>query len=270
MEAMALTLFLHDMRGADEAEPNVDLTHLSRKSDNVRPLPEKLAVPEFEALIERRRLVDLCRRSAERHAATIICGRSGTGKSALAAAYLAGQEKIAWYTVDSGDNDFNVFARYFAAAVGGLPLPEIASTGEGEPKQANIADVLVNVFASISRERRRGLTVVLDDLHHVFDADWFPEFFNLLVYSIPAESHLMMLCRSRPPVPLWRLRSKQVVNLIDEQALAVDRAEAIELCSKLGIAGVKAAAIAKDSLSRIEKIVQAAEALRPPKAIVRR
>jgi ATP/maltotriose-dependent transcriptional regulator MalT len=267
---MALTLFLNDMPGGDEAETSGSLSHIGEKSVNVRGLPEKLAVPEFGPLIERRRLVDLCRRSADRHAATIICGRSGTGKSALAASFLAGREKVAWYTVDSGDIDFSVFARYFAAALQGVAAHEIASTLNGELQQAEIADFLVNCFASLPRERRLGLTIVLDDFHHVFDAEWFPEFFNLLVFSLPAESHLMLLCRSRPPVPLWRLRSKQVANVIDEQSLAVDRGEAIELCSKFGVSGAQAAAIARSSFGRIEKIVRASQALKLKKGTASR
>jgi ATP/maltotriose-dependent transcriptional regulator MalT len=61
--------------------------------------------------------------------------------------------------------------------------------------------------------------IVLDDIHHLFDAHWFGDFFNLLLYSLPAGSHLLMLCRSRPPGPVWRLRSKQMLDVLDERSL---------------------------------------------------
>ena len=61
----------------------------------------------------------------------------------------------------------------------------------------------------------RGL-LVLDNVHHLFDAGWFPEFFRQMIISLGPETRLLMLCRSRPSAPLWRLRSKQMLNVIDE------------------------------------------------------
>jgi LuxR family maltose regulon positive regulatory protein len=140
---------------------------------------------------------------------------------------------VAWYTIDSTDTDWGVFSNYLWAAIAGggysADLAE-STTDEG------IATFLTKLFAAAAkRSRKKELLIVLDGLHHVFDARWFAPFFMHLLSSVPTNAHLLMLCRSRPALPLWRLRSKQVLNVIDERMLAFDAEETAQLCEKLGI-----------------------------------
>ena len=97
-----------------------------------------------------------------------------------------------------------------------------------------ISTFLADLFASASK-KNSDMLVVIDDIHHVFDAPWFAEFFTLLLSSALPNTHILMLCRSKPPLPLWRLRSKQVLNVIDEKVLAFDLEETVEWCRKLGM-----------------------------------
>jgi ATP/maltotriose-dependent transcriptional regulator MalT len=72
----------------------------------------------------------------------------------------------------------------------------------------------------------------LDDLHLVYDTSWLAQFFAGLIPILPREVHLLICARSLPPGTLWRVRSKQVLTVVDENALAFTLDEARELCGE--------------------------------------
>jgi ATP/maltotriose-dependent transcriptional regulator MalT len=51
---------------------------------------------------------------------------------------------------------------------------------------------------------------------------------------------VLILARSLPPAPLWRLRSKQSLDVIEEGALAFTPAEAEELFASYGLSAAEA------------------------------
>lgn len=219
-----------------------DLLSATTRSAALDSLPfieEKLRIPRFDGLIERPRIEAMLENASERFVANLISGRAQTGKTATAAAYAEKYRRVAWYTLDAADNSWHIFSRYFARSVvsaartpsGGLAPAEVRI-----PEAEDVADFLVKLLPqTYSSDIGEPLLVVLDDLHHVFDAHWFEDFFNLLLFSLPSSVHLLMLCRGKPPLPLWRLRSKQLLNVIDEKTLAFDRAETEQLYKKLGV-----------------------------------
>ena len=73
---------------------------------------------------------------------------------------------------------------------------------------------------------------MLDGIHHLFDADWFGGFFNILLLFAFPKLHLLLLCRSKPPNPLWRLRSKQLLGRYRRKTLAFNRDETDNCSSK--------------------------------------
>src|ERR1041384_6735435 len=85
--------------------------------DGVHILNEKLEIPQCAGLIERPRLIEKLERSLGQFAATLVSGRAGTGKTSIAAAYARTRKTIAWFTVESSDVDWNVFATYLRAGV---------------------------------------------------------------------------------------------------------------------------------------------------------
>jgi ATP/maltotriose-dependent transcriptional regulator MalT len=105
---------------------------------------------------------------------------------------------------------------------------------------------------------REDALIVLDDLHHIFDAEWFGEFFKLLLYSLPMNAHVLLLCRSKPPSPLWRLRSKQVLNVIDEDQLAFTTDETAQLFQAYGCREVGPEAARIESFGRAARLVEMA------------
>ncbi len=194
----------------------------------------KLKMPAQQKTIERPRLIGLLSRSIEQFPATLISGRAGTGKTALAAAFSQTVGNYGWYSVESSDREWPVFRRYFARFIQANVSPnQQQSDCDPEPRciqETDVARFLVNAFAvSYAQPTAVPRLLVMDDIHHIFDAHWFDEFFQLLLFSLPSNMHLLMLCRSKPPSPLWRLRSKQMLNVLDEKVIAFTPTETEEL-----------------------------------------
>jgi len=85
------------------------------------------------------------------------------------------------------------------------------------------------------------LLIVIEDLHLVYDAPWIVSFFRTLLPLLPTDVHVVIASRSLPPAPLWRMRSKQNLTVIDEPDLAFTRQEAIQLFELHGLSPDQAA-----------------------------
>lgn len=273
---MMMSFFLHD--SLDEGSTETISSPSRPRSSTVpaqreepRILREKLRPPQIGQTLSRPRLADLLDRSLEQSCATLVSGRAGTGKTVLAAEYARRHRNTGWLTVEASDSDWNTFAAYFAecvadAAKGRPDAYEAASGSEdtcaGEKieiataSDAAIAQFLVSTFTPISAKGRRRFLIVLDDLHKIFDAEWFGRFFHLLLYSLPENCRLLLLCRSKPPAPLWRLRSKQMLNVIDEKLLAFNPAETAQLFKGKGLTQEEIAQAQTESFGRVSKMVQ--------------
>ncbi len=238
-----------------------DLFHTNGlESDDFHILREKLRVPVVEGTITRPRLARALERSRRQFPATLITGRAGTGKTAIAAAFAQDSGKTCWYTVDAADTDWPVFSRYLAESLtGSKSCDERPDQGSQLEKcsQGDIAYFLLrHLVRDESKTKDTASLIVLDDIHHIFDTDWFEDFFYLLICSLPADSHLLLLCRSKPPAPLWRMRSKQMLNVLDEKELAFDAEETQVLSTSLGIPISKAEMAREKSFGRISKMLQ--------------
>lgn len=221
-------------------------------------LRDKLRIPFIGNVLKRSRIDALLERSIEQFPATLISGRSGTGKTALAASFAARFEETAWYTAESADMDWNNFARYLAAAVSSnvSRCTEVQTSGsDGSPTQSDIAAFLLRCFAPKTAAGGRRSLLVLDDIHHIFDADWFEDFLNLMLYSLPANVHVIMLGRGQPDSPLWRLRSKQMLNVIDERTIAFTLDETKALFVSRGLPVAKAVSAHEESFGRVSKLL---------------
>jgi ATP/maltotriose-dependent transcriptional regulator MalT len=236
---------------ANDQLPEITVMDLPRLSD-------KLRIPEFNSLVSRPRLHEMLERSTEQYGATLISGRAGTGKTALASDFARAKKNTAWYSIDPTDIEWGVFSHYFAECINGS-----ANNGrkqntkvrvvDADLTQGNIAEFLTRCF---SENDVSPSLIVLDNIHHVFDADWFCDFFNLLIASMSPDTHLLMICRSRPPAPLWRLRSKQMLNVIDEKLLAFTVDETREFFRMHDLPEGLARPVYNESFGRISKIMQ--------------
>jgi ATP/maltotriose-dependent transcriptional regulator MalT len=267
-----MTFFLHDNFDSKESfEPaSASITSSQIKTsacEEFHLFAEKLMIPQTEGVVRRPRLFDMIDRSLLQFGATLLNGRSGTGKTALAADYARTSGNTAWYTVENADTDWNVFRRYFAASIhDALGSPESARSEprqDGEVSKVAVAKFLADLFARVdSNFRKDRLIIILDDLHRIFDAPWFDVFFEILLYSLRENTQLLLLCRSRPPSPLWRLRSKQMLNVIDEKLLAFNEAETAEFFKSNGLSKKSARVAYAESFGRISKVLQLARSRR--------
>jgi ATP/maltotriose-dependent transcriptional regulator MalT len=125
---------------------------------------------------------------------------------------------------------------------------------------------LLNLVSELEtvEENHRPL-LVLDGIHHLFDADWFGGFFNIVQPSLSETADLLLLCRSKPPNPLWRLRSKQQLDVIDEKTLAFDRDETILLFDQIGRSQAEAARIHAETFGRVSKLLPFISSGKPSK-----
>lgn len=215
-------------------------TSLMRHTDFLTAdiLPEKLAAPAELPRVSRARLNGTLGESLTSCNSTIITGRAGTGKTMLARdfARLCGR-RAAWYKVDAPDAELEVFFRYLCASVATARPGFGRKTMErlGSHVSAEDVPLMVEYLVYELLERDEPLLVVVDDLHLVYDADWVVPFFRRLLPLLPPEVHVVLIGRSLPPAPLWRMRSKQTLCVLDEPALAFTQEEAEHLFESYGL-----------------------------------
>lgn len=262
--SMSMSFILQDH--FDAMERDWPATHTTAETpskgdrDGVHILNEKLEIPHCAGLIERPRLIKKLEKSLNQFAATLISGRAGTGKTSIAAAYARTRKNTAWFTVESSDVDWNVFASHLAASVLRVVGSKKAA-GDSLPALDNSSPAameifFLNIFSEVeTAEKHHRPLLVLDGIHHLFDADWFGEFFNIVQPALSETADLLLLCRSKPPNPLWRLRSKQQLDVIDERTLAFDKDETISLLKQVGRSQAEAARIHAETFGRISKLL---------------
>lgn len=227
------------------------------KSSEIHLFAEKFRVPELSKHISRPRLNELLSKFSEQIGATMITGRAGTGKTTLAADFAQNYDSVAWFRVESSDINWNVFARYFAESFNQTNLKADAKNST----EIEVAPFLENLFSRLAEcDIKKPVLIVLDDVHYIFDAPWFAEFFNSLLYLLNENTHLLLLARSSPAFPLWRLRSKQVLGVIDEDLLLFNWEETKKFLAGYGLAEKTEQDFFKKSFGRIGKLKSLAQA----------
>lgn len=139
----------------------------------------------------------------------LVSAPAGFGKTTLLADLVAQNiesRRVAWLSLDRGDNDPSVFWEYLIAAVQrAAPQAGAAATGQitaGQPV-ASAASLLLNDLAELDGE----LLLVLDD-YHVIEAPEVHDAISSLVEHAPAHFHVVLAARADPPLPLARLRAR--------------------------------------------------------------
>ena len=172
--------------------------------------------------------------------ATIITGRAGAGKTLLAKDFVRScGRRTAWYTVETPDSELPIFIRYLLESVS-RQRPgfgrEVLAQCAGSPGFEDIPTLAEAFLYELQESRGEPLLMVVDDLHLIYDAEWVVPFFRRLLPLLPPEAHMILIGRSLPPTPVWRMRSKQTLCLIEEDALAFTTQEAADLFAGYGLA----------------------------------
>jgi LuxR family maltose regulon positive regulatory protein len=226
---------------------------------------DKITTPSKQPRLSRTRLLNMLHGSISNCTSTIINGRAGTGKTLLAAdfAHRCGR-RVSWYKVDAADGDLSVFFKYLVESVrqwrpdfGQEALMQLVET-------ATLEDIpmLAEAFVYELLERRgESLLVVIDDLHLVYDAEWVVPFFRRLLPLLPAEAHMLITGRSLPPAPLWRMRSKQTLCVIEEPTLSFTELETKRLFASYGLTEAQACAALNQTRGRASTLEAMAQFL---------
>jgi LuxR family maltose regulon positive regulatory protein len=226
---------------------------------------DKITAPGEQPRISRARLLNTLHGSLANCTSTIINGRAGTGKTLLAADFARRSgRRVAWYKVDASDGDLQVFFKYLIASVqqwrpgfGEQALMQLVST-------ATLDDIplLAEAFVyELLEQKGEPLLIVIDDLHLVYDADWVVPFFRRLLPLLPVEAHMLITGRSLPPAPLWRMRSKQTLCVIEEPTLLFTQLEATRLFSSYNLSEAQASAALKQTHGRASSLDMMARVL---------
>jgi LuxR family transcriptional regulator, maltose regulon positive regulatory protein len=179
-------------------------------------------------LIDRPRLFEQLN-SAFDYPLTLICAAAGYGKTTLVCSWFnhlaAGRSgevssiPSAWLSLDEEESDFNLFLRYFIAALRTIFPNACEETltllyASQQPPQAVIYTTFCNDLDNLPREA----VLVLDDYQFIRGKE-VHDLLGELIRHWPKPLHLVLISRIDPPLPLTSLRAKKKILEIRTQDL---------------------------------------------------
>ncbi len=176
---------------------------------------------------------------------TLISASAGFGKTTLVSEWVAGCERlepkvrVAWLSLDEGDNDPTRFLTYLVAALQTIS----ANIGAGvlsvlqSPQPPPIESILTALLNEITTVLNN-FVLILDD-YHVIDAKpvdastSVDEALTFLVEHLPSQMHLVIATREDPHLPLARLRARGQLTELRAADLRFTPAEAAEFLNRV-------------------------------------
>src|SRR5690606_25817466 len=179
----------------------------------INPLLEtKFYAPRWRSgLVSRPRLLDRLDRGA-RSRLTLVAAPAGFGKTTLLAEWLAMPRvegrRVAWLSLDQGDNHPAAFWTYLITALQGVQ-PEVGANALAllQGSQSPPAEALLTSLLNDLRAVPSDLVLVLDD-YHLIESREIHEGITYLLEHLPPAMHLVIACRADPLLPLARLRGR--------------------------------------------------------------
>jgi LuxR family maltose regulon positive regulatory protein len=201
-----------DLMGQDKARDAVqpDLGPVPEKPAAGPPLKTKLYVPGLpQAVVMRPRLAAQIEAGTQR-GLCLISAPAGFGKTTALAEWAAqNQARLAWVSLDAGDNDLRRFFTYllFSLEMAGATGPDSAALRAeiGALPPRTLLEALIGDLES----NQEPFVLVLDD-YHVITAQPIHEALTFLLDHCPPSMRLVIATRSDPPIPLarWRARGR--------------------------------------------------------------
>jgi len=181
-------------------------------------LLSKLMPPPVRArLVPRPRLVERLD-EATRGPLTLVAAPAGFAKTSLLVAWTAtleaSERRVAWLTLDEGDNDPLRFWRTVATALqAGRPELDDGARAAIRLTQPLAQDALAQALLHDLSDRSADHVLVFDD-YHAIDAESIHSGLTQFLERLPPNVHLVIASRVEPPLPLARLRARgQLVEL---------------------------------------------------------
>jgi len=168
------------------------------------------------------------------HKLTLISAPAGFGKTTLVSEWVAScDQKVAWLSLDEGDNDPTRFLIYLVSALQTI----MANIGEGvlgvlqspqPPPIESILAILLNEITTVPDN----FVLVLDD-YHVLDSKPVDEALTFLLKHLPGQMHLIVATREDPHLPLARLRARGQLTELRITDLRFTPSEAAEFLNQV-------------------------------------
>jgi LuxR family maltose regulon positive regulatory protein len=205
---------------------------------NAPILATKLYIPPVRAnLVPRPRLIERLDECLNRKL-TLISAPAGSGKTTAISEWVSIarrsyeeespiKNRVAWLSLDKGDNDLNQFLSYLVAAMRQSEGGD-ETLGEGalimlespHPPINNILTSLLNeVFALSDR-----MILILDD-YHLIEAHPIHDVLIFLIEHLAPQMHFIIATRDDPPLPLARLRARNQITELRAADLRFHSAE---------------------------------------------
>jgi LuxR family transcriptional regulator, maltose regulon positive regulatory protein len=210
-------------------------------------LNTKFFIPEARPkLVHRDRLIERLDAGVHRKL-SLISAPAGFGKTTLVTEWLdslgidannetQAEYKIAWLSLDEGDNDLVRFLTYLIAALRriegidenfGKGAMSMLQSTQMPPTEVILAP-LINDIAAISGK----IIFVLDD-YHLIEAQPIHDAFGFLLENIPPQMHLVIATREDPHLPLARLRAKDQLTELRAADLRFTSSEAAKFLNQV-------------------------------------
>ena len=176
-------------------------------------LATKFFIPSFShALIRRPRLLELLTRKSLECKLALVSAPAGFGKTTLLSNWIHSlppeRARVAWVSLDEGDNEPVLFWRYvFAALDRTLPglcteLVAYLHTQQAPPLRSAL-QTLINRLT----EQPEQFFLILDD-YHLLTEQAIHTTLTYLLEHLPPQLHLILATRADPPLPLPLLRAR--------------------------------------------------------------
>ena len=191
-------------------------------------LRTKLHTPLSRAnLVPRRHLLALLNTQPQR-ALTVVCAPAGFGKTTLLGEWAAqAGRRVAWVSLDRGDNDPQRFWSYFIAGL------ETLKPGFGRHAlsllrsfDAHNTDIFLVALLNEIGTWEDEFSLVLDDYHFI-ESPVLQDAVAYVIEHAPPQMHLLLATRTLPDLPLSRLRARDQLTELNVADLAFDRDETL-------------------------------------------
>jgi LuxR family maltose regulon positive regulatory protein len=186
--------------------------------------------------ITRPRLLEIIQTGlSENRKLTLLSAPAGYGKTTIVTDWihtLTDQYRIAWLSLDKGDNELNRFLSYWISTFRHIDetLGQDAQSMLGMTQiltPTAIMDALINELVELGIP----MVLVLDDYHSISN----PALHELLAYFIehqPSHVHLVLTTREDPPLHLARMRTRRQLTEIRAHHLRFTAEEAREFFNR--------------------------------------
>ncbi|MEA2545264.1 MAG: hypothetical protein QOI09_537, partial [Chloroflexota bacterium] len=177
-------------------------------------------------LVPRARLSEQIARAASAPL-TLVSAPAGFGKTTVMAELASRSDgaRIAWLSLDAGDNDPVTFWTYVIEAID-RAAPGLVGGARSSLTGAQISvDAVVTMLLNGLAAADADVVLVLDDLH-VIDSPAIHEQLSYFLEHLPARGHVVLGTRADPAIPLARLRARGGLIEIRASDLRFSPAEA--------------------------------------------